>query len=269
MTGIRKLIAIFLLVSLPFCGFAAPYAAIVIDVKSGKVLHSDNANTRLHPAGLTKLATLYEVFTAVEKGEIKLDDLVRVSRNAAETSPVNLELREGQRLSVRDLIRATAVMGANDTATVLAEAISGSKASFAIRLNEMAKELGMTRTTFKNPHGLTQKGHLSTAQDVATMMQALNKDFANYMHLFSRKMTKLSNRKKIIHSGRRLLNDYEHAGAVKTGYTRSSGFSGAMVAEKRNNSIIVVIFGGKSTKSRNAQLIKLAELGFGELQQKP
>jgi D-alanyl-D-alanine carboxypeptidase len=266
MTGIRKLIAIFLLVSLPFCGFAAPYAAIVIDVKSGKVLHSENANTRLHPAGLTKLATLYEVFTAVEKGEIKLDDLVRVSRNAAETSPVNLELREGQRLKVRDLIRATAVMGANDTATVLAEAISGSEAPFARRMNRTAKELGMTRSTFKNPHGLTEKGHLTTARDIATIMQALDTDLADFMHIFTRVNTKLSTTRTIQHSGHRLIKDYKEATAVKTGYTRASGFSGAIIAEKRSDRIIVVVFGGKSTKTRNTQMIKLAELGFRKLQ---
>ncbi len=158
-------------------------------------------------------------------------------------------------------------MGANDTATVLAEAISGSKASFAIRLNEMAKELGMTRTTFKNPHGLTERGHLSTARDIATNMQALGNDFADFMHIFTRAFTKLSTSRTIQHSGHGLIKDYKEATAVKTGYTRASGFNGAMIAEKRSNRIIVVVFGGKSTKTRNAQMIKLAELGFGNLQQ--
>ena len=267
MIGNRALIVTFLLMLLPLYGFAAPYASIVIDAKTGAVLHAENEDKRLHPAGLTKLATLYEVFAAVENRKIKLDDVVSVSKNAADTSPVNLELIGGQRLSVRDLIRATAVMGANDTATVLAEAISGSKASFAIRLNEMAKELGMTRTTFKNPHGLTERGHLSTARDIATNMQALGNDFADFMHIFTRAFTKLSTSRTIQHSGHRLIKDYKEATAVKTGYTRASGFNGAMIAEKRSNRIIVVVFGGKSTKTRNAQMIKLAELGFGKLQQ--
>ena len=106
LNSIRAVIALILSMIFPLIGFAAPYAAIVLDAKTGAVLHAENEETRLHPAGLTKLATLYEVFTAVENGEIKLDDMVRVSRNAAETAPVNLELREGQRLKVRDLIRA-------------------------------------------------------------------------------------------------------------------------------------------------------------------
>ena len=265
MTGIKALITVLFLMIFPSTGFAAPYAAIVIEAKTGAVLHAENEDARLHPAGLTKLATLYEVFSAVENGEIKLGDMVRVSRNAAETSPVNLELREGQRLRVRDLIRATAVMGANDTATVLAEAISGSEAPFAKRMNRTAKELGMTRSTFKNPHGLTERGHLSTARDIATIMQALDNDFADFLHTFTRVNTRLSSGRNIKHSGGRLIIDYKEATAVKTGHTRAAGFNGAMIAEKRSDRIIVVVFGGKSTKTRNAHMITLAELGFKQL----
>ena len=124
----------------------------------------------------------------------------------------------------------------------------------------------MTRSTFQNPHGLTERGHLSTARDVATIMQALNNDFADFMQIFSRAFTKLSTTRTIQHSGHRLIKDYKEATAVKTGHTRAAGFSGVMIAEKRSDRIIVVVFGGKSTKTRNAQMIKLAELGFRKLQ---
>ena len=97
-------------------------------------------------------------------------------------------------------------------------------------------------------------------------MQGLNKDFVDYMRLLSRKMIKLSNGRQVKHSGQRLLKDYEHAGAIKAGYTRASGFSRAIIADKMSDRIIVVVFGGKSTKTRNAQMIKLAELGFRKLQ---
>ena len=262
---LKSLLTIFFLFFCVSLVSAAPYAAIVIDADNGNVLHSENENTRLHPAGLTKLATLYEVFSAVENGEIKLDDYARVSQNAIETAPVNLGFREGQRLRIKNLIRATAVMGANDTATVLAEAISGSEAPFAKRMNRTAKDLGMTRSTFKNPHGLTEKGHLTTARDIATIMQALDNDLADIMHIFTRVNTRLSTGRNIQHSGRLLMKDYKEATAVKTGYTRAAGFNGAMIAEKRSDRIIVVVFGGKSTKTRNARMIKLAELGFKEL----
>ena len=97
-------------------------------------------------------------------------------------------------------------------------------------------------------------------------MQALDNDFADFMHIFTRVNTRLSTGRNIQHSGRLLMKDYKEATAVKTGYTRASGFSGAMIADKMSDRIIVVVFGGKSTKTRNAEMIKLAKLGFRKLQ---
>ncbi len=106
--------------------WAAPYAAMVMDARSGKVLHAENADTRLHPASLTKMMTLYVVFEAVENGEISLDTKVRISKKAAAEPPSKLGLRSGQRIKLRYLIRAAAVKSANDAATALGEAIEGS-----------------------------------------------------------------------------------------------------------------------------------------------
>ena len=174
-------IRVFLIAIVIWCNaaitFAAPYAAIVIDADTGKVLHFENANTRLHPAGLTKLATLYAAFEAVETREIDLEAKARISLKAANEELAALGMREGQRVSIRDLIRATAIKGANDTSTALAEAISGSEQAFTKRLDETAKELGLSRSTFKNAHGLTEKGHLSTANDMAFLMKAIADDF--------------------------------------------------------------------------------------------
>ncbi len=121
-----------------------------MDARNGQVLHSENADTRLHPASLTKMMTLYIAFQAVENGEISLDTLVRISKNAAAEPPSKLGLRAGQKIKLRYLIRAAAIKSANDAATALGEAIEGSEAAFARRMNRTAKELGMTRTTFKN-----------------------------------------------------------------------------------------------------------------------
>ena len=130
-------IRVFLIAIVIWCNaaitFAAPYAAIVIDADTGKVLHFENANTRLHPAGLTKLATLYAAFEAAETREINLDAKARVSLKAANEELAALGMHEGQSISIRDLIRATAIKGANDTSTALAEAISGSEQDFTKR----------------------------------------------------------------------------------------------------------------------------------------
>lgn len=128
-----------------FCSvsFAAPYAAIVMSAKSGKVLHCEECDTQLHPAGLTKLLTLYIVFSKIEDGEITLDEQVEVSRKASAELPAKLEMLPGQKIRVRYLIRATGIMGSNDTSTALAEHVSGSEAEFSKLMNLTAKQLGM------------------------------------------------------------------------------------------------------------------------------
>lgn len=129
---------------------AAPYAAMVMDARSGEVLHARNADTRLHPASLTKMMTLYIAFEAVRRGEITLDTKVTISAKAAAEPPSKLGLRAGQKIALRYLIRAAAVKSANDAATAIGEAISGSEAAFARRMNRTAKALGMTRTDRKS-----------------------------------------------------------------------------------------------------------------------
>ena len=131
----------------PLKASSAPYAAMVMDARTGEVLHSRNADTRLHPASLTKMMTLYIAFEAVKNGEISLDTDVRISRKAANEPPSKLGLRAGSKIKFRYLIRAAAVKSANDAATAIAEAISGSEAAFASRMNRTAKALGMTKTT--------------------------------------------------------------------------------------------------------------------------
>ena len=145
---------------------AAPPAAIVVDARTGQVLFEQNADSRLHPASLTKMLTLYIAFDAVKRREIGLDTMVTVSAKAAAEPPSRLGLRQGQRISLRHLIRAAALKSGNDAATAIAEAISGSESAFAQRMNRTAKALGMTRSTFRNAHGLTAEGHLSTARDM-------------------------------------------------------------------------------------------------------
>ncbi|MEH6520230.1 D-alanyl-D-alanine carboxypeptidase family protein [Sulfitobacter sp.] len=259
--GLFVLAAIWLLVLVPMSAMAAPYAAYVIDARTGEVLHSRNADTRLHPASLTKMMTLYIAFQAIERGEISLDTKVRISKNATAEPPSKLGLKTGQRIAMRYLIRAAAVKSANDAATAIGEAISGSEAKFARRMNRTAKQLGMTRTTYKNAHGLTEAGHLSTAHDMTIMGRHLLYDYPQYYNLFSR-ITADAGVRKVSHTNRRFLNAYKGADGIKTGYTRAAGFNLTASAERGNERVIVTVFGGKSTTSRNAKVAELMDLGF-------
>ncbi len=240
---------------------AAPYAAMVIDARTGEVLHSRNADTRLHPASLTKMMTLYVAFEAIERGEISLDTRVRISKKAAAEVPSKLGLKAGSRIQLRYLIRASAVKSANDAATAIGEAISGSEAAFARRMNRTAKAIGMTKTTFKNAHGLTESGHLSTARDMTTLGRRLFYDYPEYYNLFSRRSTD-AGIAKVNNTNRRLLNAYRGADGIKTGYTRAAGFNLVASAERGNERIIATVFGGRSTATRNARVAELLDMGF-------
>ncbi|WP_370285444.1 serine hydrolase [Phaeobacter sp. B1627] len=240
---------------------AAPYAAMVMDARTGKVLHASNADTRLHPASLTKMMTLYIAFEAVRNGEITLDTKVKISRNAEAEPPSELGLRAGQTIALRYLIRAAAVKSANDAATAIGEAISGSEAAFARRMNRTAKALGMTRTTFKNANGLTAEGHLSTARDMTLLGRHILYDYPEYYNLFSRTSTD-AGMKVVYNTNRRLLAAYKGADGIKTGYTRAAGFNLVSSAKRGDERIIATVFGGKSTPSRNAKIAELLDLGF-------
>jgi len=249
---------------LVFAGFsavAAPYAAMVIDARTGEVLHSANADTRLHPASLTKMMTLYVAFEAIRNGEITLETKVKISNNAAGEPPSKLGLKAGQRIALKYLIRAAAVKSANDAATAIGEAISGSEAAFARRMNKTAKALGMNRTTFKNANGLTETGHMSTARDMTNLGRHLFYDFPEYYNLFSRISTD-AGVKEVNNTNRKFLAAYKGSDGIKTGYTAAAGFNLVASAQRGNERIIATVFGGRSTATRNEKVADLLDLGF-------
>ncbi len=245
----------------PLASVAAPYAALVMDARSGEVLFSENADSRLHPASLTKMMTLYVTFEAIRLGEISLDTMVTVSQNAASEPPSKLGLRAGQRIQLRYLIRAAAVKSANDAATAIGEAVGGSEAAFARRMNRTARALGMTRTTFRNANGLTEEGHLSTARDMAILGRHLFYDYPQYYNIFSRRSTDAGGT-EVLNTNRRFLDAYEGADGIKTGYTRAAGFNLVASAQRGRERIIASVFGGNSTADRNAKMADLLDLGF-------
>ncbi len=249
------------LVLAPRATHAAPYAAMVIDARTGEVLHSRNADARLHPASLTKMMTLYIAFEAIRLGEITLDTEVTISRNAASEPPSRLGLQAGTRIRLRYLIRAAAVRSGNDAATAIGEAISGSEAAFARRMNRTAIALGMNRTTFRNAHGLTENGHLSTARDMTTMGRRLFYDYPQYYNLFSRRSAD-AGIATVRNTNRRFLDAYRGADGIKTGYTRAAGYNLVASAERGQERIIATVFGGRSTATRNERIMELLDMGF-------
>lgn len=242
----------------------APYAAIVIDAHTGEVLHEENADTRLHPAGLTKLMTLYVIYDALETGMIGLDDRVEVSLKAQVEPPAKLGLINGQLIKLRYLIRATGVRGANDASTALAEGLDGTETAFAKRMNGYSQELGLNKSQWKNAHGLTAKGHLSTARDIATLFRAHRWDFPDYFNLFSRIRTHAGLR-KVTSSSRRMLSNIGGIQGAKFGYTRAAGSNGAAYVKRDDEEVVAVIFGARSTATLNKRMHEILDIGFSAI----
>ena len=240
---------------------AAPFAAVVMDARSGEILHSVNDRTRLHPASLTKMMTLYVAFEAVQRGEISLDTQITVSRRAAAEVPSRLGLRAGQRIALRYLIRGAALRSGNDAATAIAEGIEGSVEAFAARMNRTAAAIGMTQTTFRNAHGLTQAGHLSSARDMAILSRQIFFDYPQYYNLFSRR-SEHAGVGHVRNTNWRFLDGYRGADGIKTGFTRAAGYNLAASAERGGKRIIVVVFGGRSTIDRHQRIVELMDRGF-------
>lgn len=248
----------------PIAAFAVPYAALVMDMRNGQIIYSENADTRLHPASLTKMLTLYITFDAIRRGEVTLDTPITVSANAANQAPSRLGLRAGQVIPLRYLIRAAAVKSANDAAAAIGDALSGNEAAFAARMNATAKALGMTNSTFHNANGLTRPGHLATAHDMAILARHLFYDFPEYYNIFSRRETD-AGIATVYSTNRKFLDAYEGADGIKTGYTGPSGFNLVASAQRGNKRLIGVIFGESSTAARNAKMAELLDMGFAKV----
>lgn len=242
---------------------AAPYAAYVMDARTGETLYTENADTRLHPASLTKMMTLYITFEEIQRGRLSLDTMITVSKNAASEPPSKLGLKAGQKIQLRYLIRAAAVKSANDAAAAIGDHIAGSPEKFGQRMTKTARAMGMKNTTFKNANGLTASGHLSTAHDMSILGRHLFYDFPQYYNIFSRRSTDAGLR-EVANTNRRFLDSYKGADGIKTGYTEPAGFNLTASAERNGVRIIATVFGGKSTADRNAKVAKLLDLGFAK-----
>jgi D-alanyl-D-alanine carboxypeptidase len=177
---------------------------------------------------------------------------------------VSAQLRNGQRIKYENLIKATAVKGANDAATAMGEAVDGSISVFVRRMNGFSKELGLTRSTWKNPHGLTEKGHLSTAHDIAKLFIAHKRDFPEYFSTFARTHTSIGTM-EVVNSGRRILINIPGTKGVKYGYTRAAGFNGAAYVERGGTELVAVVFGGRSTATLVRQMQLIVDQAFAEV----
>ena len=244
-------------------GTLSAKSAILMEMSSGQVLMEKNADEKLPPASITKIMTLLLVMEALDEGKITLEDRVTASREASSKGGSQIWLKEGEVMTVHELIKATAVASANDASTALSEYIAGDETSFVALMNKRAAELGMTNTNFENCSGLddTAENHYTTARDIAIMSCELMKHekIKEYTTIW---MDSLRNGETELVNTNRLIRFYEGATGLKTGTTSKAGYCISATAQREGMELVAVVLGSDNSTDRFEDAKKLLNWGF-------
>ncbi len=238
-------------------------SAVLMEATTGRVLYEQNADKALPPASVTKIMTLLLVMEAIDSGVLKWDDTVTCSANASKMGGSQIFLREGEQMSVRDMVKSVVIASANDAAVALAEHIAGSEEVFVSRMNARAKDLGMKNTNFENTNGLddTAENHVISARDIAIMSRALiaHKEILEYSSTW---MDTVRNGEFGLTNTNRLVRFYKGCNGLKTGSTAKAKFCISATAERDGMTLIAVIMAAPSRDERNAAAKTLLDWGF-------
>ncbi|MBQ8322008.1 MAG: D-alanyl-D-alanine carboxypeptidase [Clostridia bacterium] len=238
-------------------------SAYLIEAGTGDVLYAKNEFKSASPASVTKIMTLLLVAEALKDGRFDLDTIVSVSSHAASMGGSQVFLEEGERISVRDLIKSTVIASANDAAVALAELTAGSESAFVKKMNERASELGLTNTSFENTTGLddTTTNHYSCAADIGKMSRELIKHdiILEYSSIWQ---DTIRNGEFTLTNTNRLVRYYDGCNGLKTGSTDKAGYCVSATAKRGNMQLIAVIMGAPSRDARNEAARELLDYGF-------
>lgn len=246
---------------------AAKYAAYVMDAQTGQVFHAENAHECVHPASLTKIATLYMVFEALDQGRLRLDTKLKISAHAARQIPTKLGIPVGSTIFVKDAILALITKSANDVSVAVAEHLAGSEAAFAQQMTKRVRQLGLKSTLFKNASGVPNKQQITTAADMAKLLQIVIRDFPDhYKRYFGQKSFTYNGVVHVNHN--KLLGKVEGLDGGKTGFICASGFNISTSTIRNGNRLITVVMGGETSKWRDQRVIFLTNKGFSKIRKR-
>ncbi len=240
----------------------AAAAAMAIDLYTGRVLYSKNADAPRYPASVTKVMTLYLLFDALRDGKLTMRTQLRVSEHAAEQSPTKLGLSAGETISVADAIGAIVTKSANDMAATVAEALAGSEEEFARRMTQKARTIGMLNTTFRNASGLPNSEQKTTAQDLIILGKSILADHPERSRVFATKYFQY--RGEIMRNHNTMLFSYEGMEGMKTGFTSAAGFNLLASAHRGDKRLLAVVLGGASSGARNATMRNILDAAWSK-----
>ena len=250
-----------------FLGLKSP-SVVLIEQKTGKILYEHNSHEKLRPASVTKVMTLLLIMESLDSGKISLDTQIPCSEKASKMGGSQIWLDTTETLSVNEMLKAIAVVSANDCSVAMAEYLYGSEELFVEQMNKRAKELGMNDTTFKNCHGIDEDGHFTSSYDIALMSRELLNNhpiITNYTTIW---MDNLRNGKSELVNTNKLIRNYAGATGLKTGSTSVALFNLSASATRNDLSLIAVIMKAESSNVRFAEAKKLLDYGFSNYEYK-
>ena len=237
-------------------------AALLMEKETGQVLFATEEHQRLEPASVTKIMTLLLTMEAISRGELRYEDTVTVSKNAASMGGSQVYLSEGEQITVEELLKAVCVSSGNDASVALAEQVSGVTELFVQQMNNRAKELGMVDTCFLNPTGLPAEGHVTSAYDIALMSRELILRHPDLRRFTTIWMDTIRGGEFGLSNTNKLIRFYEGATGLKTGSTDAAGYCISATAERSGMELIAVVLGGETSQQRFEDAKTLLNYGF-------
>ena len=237
-------------------------AALLMEKETGQVLFAKEEHQRLEPASVTKIMTLLLTMEAISRGELRYEDTVTVSKNAASMGGSQVYLSEGEQITVEELLKAVCVSSGNDASVALAEHVSGVTELFVQQMNNRAKELGMVDTCFLNPTGLPAEGHVTSAYDIALMSRELILRHPDLRRFTTIWMDTIRGGEFGLSNTNKLIRFYEGATGLKTGSTDAAGYCISATAERSGMELIAVVLGGETSQQRFEDAKTLLNYGF-------
>ncbi len=237
-------------------------AALLMEKETGQVLFAKEEHQRLEPASVTKIMTLLLTMEAISRGELRYEDTVTVSKNAASMGGSQVYLSEGEQITVEELLKAVCVSSGNDASVALAEQVSGVTELFVQQMNNRAKELGMVDTCFLNPTGLPAEGHVTSAYDIALMSRELILHHTDLRRFTTIWMDTIRGGEFGLSNTNKLIRFYEGATGLKTGSTDAAGYCISATAERSGMELIAVVLGGETSQQRFEDAKTLLNYGF-------
>lgn len=241
-------------------------SAILIEASTGKIIFEKNSHEKLAPASMTKMMSMLLIIESIESGIIKWDDVITVSANASGMGGSQILLETGEQMKVEDLFKGVAVMSGNDAVVALAEAVAGSVDEFVAMMNKRAKELGLKDSNFKNPHGLDDANHYSSAYDMSLIAKELVKydKVLEFTKIYEDYLRKGTDKELWLVNTNKLVRFYPGVDGLKTGYTSTAGYCLTATAYKNDMRLIAVAMGEETSAKRNAEISSMLDYGYAQ-----